>query len=293
MLVFLCSSCFLYFFSLQEVVSTMGVDWAEIDKKYPTKLNKSEMSDAEWRNKRTLELYSYLPQTTLEERNTYTDIRDAVFELNYKFFGYLATHHYIANNYSSYEDKFNSAALHFLEMWSKFMFAPKYRTDLSFAVFFKPRITECMERELQEVKYSVRRTLCMKVGEQLGKHWAQVTYEDLKDPKLILSSSERASLQAIFGALYTADLETHAMFTESPEVVAIEGSYASDNYDSLVDMLKHEMVAQEKDLNDDDLLKLAILLDISFDKLKKLMPEARESLYNELHLINDINNAFS
>jgi hypothetical protein len=268
----------------------MSVDWEEINRKYPSKLDKSKLSDAEFRKERTLELYSYLPQTTLEERFEYTDIRDAVIELNYKFFGYLASHHYIASNYCSYEDKFQSAATHFCEMWHKFMFAPKYRTDLSFAVFFKPRITECMERELQEVKYSVRRTLCMKVGEQVGKHWAQVTYDDLKNATL--SPQDMASLQAIFGALYTADLETHAMFTEAP-TANIEGSYNSDCYDSLVDMLKHEMVVQEKDLDDQDLLNLAMLLDVPYEKLKKLMPEARESLYNELHLVNDINETFS
>lgn len=267
----------------------MGVDWAEIDKKYPSKLNKSEMSVDDYRKERTLELYSYLPQTTLEERAKYTDIRDAVFELNYKFFGYLASHHYIANNYSDYEDKFNSAAMHFLEMWHKFMFAPKYRTDLSFAVFFKPRITECMERELQEVKYSVRRTLCMKVGEQVGKHWAQVTYDDLKSATL--KPDEMASLQAIFGALYTADLDTHSLFTGAPDPT-IEGSYNSDNYNSLIGMLKHEMVVREKDLSDQDLLDLAMLLDIPFDKLKKLMPEAKQSLYDELKLVEDINESF-
>lgn len=269
----------------------MGVNWAEIDRKYPSKLDKSALSADEYRKERTLELYSYLPQTSLEERFKYTDIRDAVFELNYKFFGYLASHHYIANNYSSYEDKFNSAGMHFLEMWHKFMFAPKYRTDLSFAVFFKPRITECMERELQEVKYSVRRTLCMKVGDQLGKHWAQVTYDDLKDPRVKLSSDEMASLQAIFGALYTADLDKHALFTSAPEA-NIEGSYNSDNYNSLIGMLKHEMVEQERDLTDQDLLNLSILLDVPFDKLKKLMPDAKKSLYDELHLVNEINDSF-
>lgn len=267
----------------------MGVDWAEIDRKYPSKLDKSKMSDADYRKERTLELYSYLPQTTLEERFTYTDIRDAVIELNYKFFGYLASHHYIASNYCSYEDKFQSAATHFCEMWHKFMFAAKYRTDLSFAVFFKPRITECMERELQEVKYSVRRTLCMKVGEQVGKHWAQVTYDDLKNAKL--TPQEMASLQAIFGALYTADLETHSMFIESPEA-SIEGSYNSDDYDSLIDMLKHEMVILERSLTDEDVLNLAMTMDIPYDKLKALLPEAKESLYNELHFVNDVNESF-
>ena len=78
----------------------MGVDWAEIDRKYPTKLDKNSMSADEYRKERTLELYSYLPQTSLEDRFKCNDIRDAVFELNYKFFGYLASHHYIANNYN-------------------------------------------------------------------------------------------------------------------------------------------------------------------------------------------------
>lgn len=269
----------------------MGVDWAEIDRKYPTKLDKSKMSVDEYRKERTLELYSYLPQTSLEDRFKCTDIRDAVFELNYKFFGYLASHHYIANNYSSYEDKFNSAGMHFLEMWHKFMFAPKYRTDLSFAVFFKPRITECMERELQEVKYSVRRTLCMKVGDQLGKHWAQVTYDDLKDPRVKLSPNDMASLQAIFGALYTADIDQHSLFMGAPEPT-IEGSYNSDNYDSLISMLKHEMVIQEKALSDQDLLDLSMLLDVPYDKLKKLLPDAMKSLYDELHLVDEINDSF-
>ena len=62
------------------------VDWSYIDTKYPTKLNKDSMTKEEWRKERTIELYDYLPQTTLEERRTYTDIRDAVIELNYTFF---------------------------------------------------------------------------------------------------------------------------------------------------------------------------------------------------------------
>jgi len=96
------------------------VDWKKIDAKYPSKLNKDEMTEAEYRKQRTIELYSYLPQTTLEERATYTDIRDAVVELNYTFFGYIASHKFINNPSVSYEDKFQSALLHFCEMWTKF-----------------------------------------------------------------------------------------------------------------------------------------------------------------------------
>lgn len=247
----------------------------EIDQKYPTHLDKNAMSKEEWRKLRTLELYDYLPQTTLEERYTYTDIRDAVVELNYTFFGYIASHTFINNSSISYEDKFQSALCHFLEQWHKFRFAPKYRTDLSFGVFFKPRVGECIERELNEVKYSLRRTLCMKVGEQLGKHWGQVTYEDLKYANL--SPEDMASLQAMFGSMYVADLDTHAMFMESNDV-AVDEIESSDDYNSLTDMLVNEMIIEEKKLTDKDLLDLAMLLDVSYEKLKSLLPQAEAKL---------------
>lgn len=256
------------------------VDWKMIDSKYPSSLDKESLSKENYRKLRTLELYDYLPQTTLEERYTYTDIRDAVVELNFTFFGYIASHTFINNSSVSYEDKFQSALTHFCEMWHKFKFAPKYRTDLSFAVFFKPRVGECIERELNEVKYSLRRTLCMEAGEQLGKHWGQVTYDDLK--YVNMAPDKLASLQAMFGSMYVADLETHAMFIESNEVTIEDPSFYSDNYNSLTDMLVHEMVSLEKDLDDSDILNLAVMLDIPFQKLKDLMPTAKAKLHEEL-----------
>lgn len=259
------------------------VNWKQIDEKYPTKLDKSKMSIADYRKQRTIELYDYLPQTTLEERHSYTDIRDAIIELNYTFFGYIASHKFVNNRYISYEDKFQSALLHFCEMWEKYRFITnKYRTDVAFGVFFKPRITECMERELDEVKYSLRRTLCMEVGNQVGKHWAKVTYEDLSDPRVVLSSEKMASLQAIFGSMYVADLETHAMFIESDQPEVDIADLYDDEYDSLIDLLIHEMVEQEKDLSDKDLAKLSSLLDIPLDRLKALHQPAKDKLYKQL-----------
>lgn len=257
------------------------VDWNYIDEKYPSRLDKNNMSKEEYRKERTNELYSYLPQTTLEEREQYTDIRDAVIELNYTFFGYVATHTFINNSSVSYEDKFQSALLHFCEMWAKYKYAAKYRTDLSFSVFFKPRVGECIERELNQVKYSLRRDLCMKAGKQLGKHWGKVTYEDLKDVRL--PESDMTSLQAIFGSMYVADLETHAMFIESEEEIDTSSQYYSDNYNSLTEMLMHEMCEKERILTDSDILNLAQIVDIPFANLKELMPSATEKLYNKLH----------
>lgn len=266
------------------------VDWRVIDEKYPSKLDKASLSAEAYRKERTLELYDYLPQTTLEERFTYTDIRDAVIELNYTFFGYIATHTFINNSSISYEDKFQSALFHFCEMWHKFRFAAKYRTDLSFSVFFKLRVGECIERELNEVKYSIRRTLCMEVGQQVGKHWGQVTYEDLKN--VDLPADKMMSLQAMFGSMYVADLETHAMFIEAPQPDTDNLDLYSDNYDSLVDMLVHEMVINEKKLDDKALLNLSIILDIPFQKLKDLLPEAEEKLHNTLVEHIDMHNVF-
>lgn len=264
-------------------MTTTWVDWNEIDKKYPTKLDKDKLSASEYRKQRTVELYDYLPQTTLEERRTFVDIRDAIIEMNYTFFGYIASHKFINNNFISYEDKFQSALFHFIEMWEKYRFyGQKYRTDVAFGVFFKPRITECMERELDEVKYSLRRTLCMEVGNQLNKHWAKVTYEDLSDPNVKLAPDKMSSLQAIFGSMYVADLETHAMFIESDDkLTSIEDLY-SDDYDSLTDLLIHEMVELERDLTEKDLTNLADMLTLPVETLFKLLPSAKEKLYLEL-----------
>lgn len=251
-----------------------------MESKWPTKLDKSNMSKADWVKYRTLELYDYLPQTTLEERATYIDIRDEIVELNYTFFGYVASHTFINNSSVSYEDKFQSALLHFCEMWHKYKFAAKYRTDLSFAVFFKPRIAECIERELNEVKYSLRRSLCMEAGAQLGKHWGQVKYEDLKDVKL--SPDKMQALQAMFGSMYWADLDTHALFIESKPEFSTELKYYSDEYDSLIEMLMHEMACEEKRLTDADLLQISIIQDIPFNVLQDLLPQAEELLRQEL-----------
>lgn len=251
-----------------------------MESKWPTQLDKSKLSKADWVKYRTLELYDYLPQTSLEERALYTDIRDEIIELNYTFFGYVASHTFINNSSVSYEDKFQSALLHFCEMWHKYKYAAKYRTDLSFAVFFKPRIGECIERELNEVKYSLRRSLCMEAGAQLGKHWGQVKYDDLKDVKL--PPEKMQALQAMFGSMYWADLDTHALFIEAAPRYSQEEQLYSDNYNSIVDMLVHEMVLEEKKLDDNALLNISIIQDIPFNELKELLPEAENKLRKQL-----------
>lgn len=260
--------------------------------KYPTKLDIDKLTDADWRKERTLELYDLLPQTTLEERFTYTDIRDEIVHLNYTFFGYIASHTYVNNTTATYDDKFQSALCHFCEIWHKFKFAKQYRTDLSFSVFFKPRLSEEIQRELTTVRYSFERSIKMEAGKQLGKHWSKVEYDDLKDLKM--PGQKMQSLQAIFGCMYWADLDTHALFIEAPVSSSDDNikELYSTSYDSIVDLLVHEMIDNECLLDDKMLLKISEIQDISLDELKVARPKAELKLYKKLQESVNLQDAF-
>jgi len=260
--------------------------------KYPTKLDIDSMNDTDWRKERTLELYGFLPQTTLEERATYLDIRDEVVHLNYTFFGYIASHTYVNNTTVSYEDKLQSALTHFCEIWHKFKFAKQYRTDLSFSVFFKPRLSEEIQRELTTVRYSFERSIKMEAGKQLGKHWSKVEYDDLKDVRL--PGQKMQSLQAIFGCMYWADLDTHALFLEAPTSTNDDNisKLYSTKYDSIEDLLIHEMVDNESLIDDKMLTKISEIQDIPIEELKAARPKAELKLYERLQEAISITEAF-
>lgn len=233
----------------------------------------------------TIQLYAQLPQNKIL-RQQRTDIRDKVIELNYSFFGYVATHTYINNTSVTYEDKFQSALLHFCECWWWYKWQGDethkgYRQDLSFAVFFKPRVGEMIERELNEVKYSVRRSLCMEAGAQLNKHWAQVRYDDLSNVNM--SPEKLNSLKAIFGTVYWADLETQAMFIEAPKSRPTEFEDFTDKYNSIEDLLIDEMIHSESKLTDKMLIEMSDMYGINYYTLKQYLPKAEEKLYNKLH----------
>ena len=121
--------------------------------------------------------------------------------------------------------------------------------------------------------------LCMEVGAQLGKHWAKVTYEDLSNPNVKLSPDKMASLEAMFGSMYVADLETHAMFIKSDEKFTDCSDLYSDNYDSLTDMLVHEFIEQERDLTSKDIEDIADMMCIPCEKLMNLVPKAKSKLH--------------
>lgn len=237
----------------------------------------------------TIRLYDLLPQDDEEARKVRIDIRDKVIELNYTFFGYVASHTFPTNRYITYEDKFQSALCHFCSCWHWYRFAKRYRTDLSFATFFKPRISEMIDREFTEVRYSVNRSLRMEVGEQIGKHWAQVRYEDLSDERVNITPDKMNSLKAIFGTLYYADIEDFSPYLrmESENYSPVEK--LDDKYNTIEDLLIREMVQQECKLTDSKLLKLSDIYGIKFNELKDKLPIAESRLYKMCHDAVDIN----
>lgn len=243
-------------------------------------------SQTDYVKRRTIELYDLLP-TDEQERKASKDIRDKIVELNYTFFGYVASHTFINNPSVTYEDKFQSAVCAFLDEWWKFRFTPKYRADLSFAVFFKPRIGEKIERELNEVKYSIRRSLCMEAGAQLGKHWGKVRYEDLSEVNL--PADKLNSLKAMFGTLYSADIEDHMMYMEAePHHISTVDKYESDEYNDIEGLLIREMIDRESALTDKDLYLMSDIYDIPYFELSKRYQTALEILYEELHNATDM-----
>lgn len=258
-------------------------------------MSDNKVSKYEYVKQRTLEIYDSMPQEKELRKKCYKE-RDEIIELNYAFFGYVASRTYVNNNMATYEDKLQSALMHFCECfwwykWKGDETHKAYRDDLSFTVFFKPRIGEMIERELTVVKYSHRRTFCMEVGEMIGKHWAQVTYEDLSDPRVKLSGQKMASLKAIFGAQYNADIDTHALFISAPYESGID-SLVTDEYDTIEELLIQEMIAEESKLSPKQLKKISEIYDVPIEVLTDKLPTAETMLYNRLKTQIELREAF-
>lgn len=243
----------------------------------------------------TIQLYDSLSQV-LDIRVKQLDVRDKIIKLNYTFFGYVASHTFINNSSVSYEDKFQSALMHFCECWWKWRWNGDdthrgYRSDLSFSVFFKPRVGEMIERELNEVKYSIRRSLCMEVGAQLGKHWGKVTYDDLSNPKLHIAPDKLSSLKAIFGSLYNADLDVHSAYLKSTLTVG-DILEDTDNYDTIEELLMNEMIETESRISESKLREMSAIYGLDIDVLKAKLPLAYNMLYAKLKKKQELQDLF-
>ena len=263
------------------------------------------MTKDEWVKARTQELYDMLPQTTLEEREKCTDIRDEIIAVNLSFFGYVAKKQYVTDPMATYDDKVNTAIMYFCDgMWAKYKFCPetddpevkKYRTDLSFAVFFKPRLSECIRRELNTIKYSLRRQICMEAAAQIGKPWGQLTKEDIS--KVKMDPQKMQILEAIFSTQYDTPYEDSVSAAtlqpaQSDFITAhgIDDIY-TEAYDSLEDLIMHEMIEEHSKLDDAYLLKMATMYGIPFADLEKARPLGEEKIRLLLEEAIDIKDAF-
>lgn len=237
----------------------------------------SKKYDKEYIKKRTKELYDQLPMEK-EERKKRFDIRDEVIELNYSFFGYVASNTFVEN--TTHDDKFQTALLSFMGMWWKYKWTPKYRDDLSFTVFFKPRLSEEIRRYLSPVSYTTKRCLCIKAAEQIGKKWTEITYDDLTD--VILPPQEMAALKSILGANYSVDIADAELFLEAPRHQSSIEDYQTTMYNSIEELLIQEMIEQESMLTDRQLKHLANLYTLDYAKLKSTLPKALQTLHDRL-----------
>ena len=160
-------------------------------------------------------------------------------------------------------------------------------------MFYRLRIGEMIERELNEVKYSIRRALCMEVGEQVGKHWGQVKYEDLSDPRLKLPVAKMNSLKAIFGSLYIADLETHEQFIAAePMGFSDFEKSLNDNYEDISELLIREMVERERKLSNSDIAEIEEIYGIDQKTIKSKLSTAEKILYQRLTDSLDLRESF-
>ena len=232
----------------------------------------------EYIKQRTIELYDSLPME-LEARKACFEVRDEIIKLHYTFFGYVANSTFVEG--VLYEDKFQTALMAFLGMWWKYRYAPKYRCDLSFAVFFKPRLIEEVKRYLNTFSYSQKRTLCLKVAAQLGKSWTAVNYDDLA--KVELPEEDLMALKAILGSMHSQDISDIEGYTDmhSNQPRGVD-KYVTDKYDDIEDMLIQEMIAQEAPIDDKQLKYLSDLYGIPYLELNEALPRAMERLHNRL-----------
>lgn len=231
---------------------------------------------------RTNELYDSLPQEE-EERRARIDVRNEVIELNYDFFKFVASHTFPVGKYFSFEDKLNSGILYFCNsIWHKYRWEGHSRMDLCFSTYFYPRVSKGLYQELSEIKYTPKRNVLSKISEQLGKPWSEIRKEDLSNPELKLSADSRRFAETIFEVPNTKSLDDVSIYlSTSPKDVSITDSL-TDAYDSVEELLVHEMIINEKKLSNAYLQRLSEMFCIDLDELISVRPVAEEILLERL-----------
>lgn len=240
---------------------------------------------------RTLELYNSLPQN-YDERVKHIEVRDECIELNMPLWRYIAKNKFVNNHYIEMEDKIQSVIMCYCQSWWWYKWEGHYRTDLGFATFYVPRISEMIGREFDEVKYSVRRRLCMEVAGQLGKKWSEVRYEDID--LVDLPSKKEQALRATFGTLYPCSLDEFAeLYNPADECVNFD--LINDEYESydVKELIIQELLYKERPLNAADLNRMSQSYGVDYYELTANYAAAYEELRTRLHDVQSIRDEFT
>ena len=150
---------------------------------------------------------------------------------------------------------------------------------------------EMVRRELNEVKYTVRRNICMEAGAKLNKHWTKVNYNDIED--LDLPYETLASLKAMFGTTYWADLDDYETYVDGT-IQANNSPFdiPTDKYNTIEGLLIHEMIMNESKLTDKQLHSMADMYSLNYTDLLHAVPRAERDLYMQLQDRLDILSIF-
>lgn len=230
---------------------------------------------------RTNFLYDSLPLEE-EARKSRVDIRNEVIQLNYEFFKFVASRSHPIGNHFDFEDKLNSGIIYFCNVWHQYRWEGHTRMDLCFSTYFYPRVYKGLYQDLSDVKYTPKRNLARKIAKQLGKSWTDVHKDDLSNPNLHLSPIDRKYAETLFEIPNVKSLEEVTIFISNGTNEISIADQLTDEYDSIEELLIHEMICNEKKLSNGALQKLSDMFCLSFEDLLAARPVAEEMLLERL-----------
>jgi hypothetical protein len=218
-----------------------------------------------------------------EERIARIDCRNELIELNYKFFCYVAHCSNVSAEYASIDDKIQVAVLAFMKHWWKYKWVPKYRDDLSFGVFFKPRIQEEIRRALIPFSEPVLRSLAMEASKFLNKRWTEILYEDTATlMELGMRPDKVQALRCYLSVPFAVDIEDVKHTIPDEERDTSIGDFITDKFSTVEELLIQEMLKEESRLSDEMLHKLADIYSLNYYDLRDIYPKAVSTLYKRL-----------
>ena len=155
-----------------------------------------------------------------------------------------------------------------------------YRNDLSFATFFKPRLSSLIRNDLQEISYTTRRTTLIKIGNLLNKKWTEVVLEDLE--KVEISPIDMNIARMVLDPNCRINFDYEMTFYSQEMQDSSYTMSNSDEYDSIEEMLIHETIEKGDKLTSKELRHLAEILELNYKELIEIYPKTLDILTQRL-----------